>query len=79
MKEKLGVKVEETRIAGVHCFIVTPNKIPPENRRRLLVHVHGGGYVFGPGEAALPEAIMMAGFGGLQIFFGLVIARKYGG
>ena len=67
MKEKLGVKVEETKIAGVHCFIVTPNKIPPENRRRLLVHVHGGGYVFGPGEAALPEAIMMAGFGGFKV------------
>jgi acetyl esterase/lipase len=67
MKEKLGVKVEETKIAGVHCFIVMPNKIPPENRRRLLVHVHGGGYVFGPGEAALPEAIMMAGFGGFKV------------
>lgn len=67
MKEKLGVKVEETKIAGVHCFIVTPNKITPENRRRLLVHVHGGGYVFGPGEAALPEAIMMAGFGGFKV------------
>jgi len=67
MKEKLGVKVEETRIAGVHCFIVTPNKIPADNRRRLLVHVHGGGYVFGPGEAALPEAIMMAGFGGFKV------------
>ena len=51
----------------MHCFIVTPAKIPPENRRRLLVHVHGGGYVFGPGEAALPEAIMMAGFGGFKV------------
>ncbi|CCE09206.1 Alpha/beta hydrolase fold-3 domain protein precursor [Bradyrhizobium sp. STM 3843] len=67
MKEKLGVKVEETKIAGVHCFVVTPNKIPSDNRRRLLVHVHGGGYVFGPGEAALPEAIMMAGFGGFKV------------
>jgi epsilon-lactone hydrolase len=67
MKEKLGVKVEETKIAGVHCFIVTPAKIPPENRRRILVHVHGGGYVFGPGEAALPEAILMAGFGGFKV------------
>jgi acetyl esterase/lipase len=67
MKAKLGVKVEETKIAGVHCFIVTPNKIALENRRRLLIHVHGGGYVFGPGEAALPEAIMMAGFGGYKV------------
>lgn len=67
MKAKLGVKVEETKIAGVHCYVVTPNKIALENRRRLLIHVHGGGYVFGPGEAALPEAIMMAGFGGYKV------------
>ena len=67
LKAKLGVKVEETRIAGVHCYIVTPNKIALENRRRLLIHVHGGGYVFGPGEAALPEAIMMAGLGGFKV------------
>lgn len=67
LKAKLGVKVEETRLAGVHCYIVTPNKIALENRRRLLIHVHGGGYVFGPGEAALPEAIMMAGFGGYKV------------
>ncbi|MGY3621861.1 alpha/beta hydrolase [Bradyrhizobium sp. USDA 10063] len=67
MKAKLGVKVEETSIAGVHCFVVTPNTIALENRRRLLIHVHGGGYVFGAGEAALPEAIMMAGFGGFKV------------
>jgi monoterpene epsilon-lactone hydrolase len=67
LKEKLGVAVEETKIAGVHCFIVTPARISPANRARLLVHVHGGGYVFGPGEAALPEAIMMAGFGGFKV------------
>lgn len=67
LKKKLGVKVEDTRIGGVHCFIVTPDKIPPANRRRLLIHVHGGGYVFGPGEAALPEAILMAGFGGFKV------------
>ncbi|WOH81904.1 alpha/beta hydrolase [Bradyrhizobium sp. BEA-2-5] len=67
LKAKLGVKVEETKLAGVHCYIVTPNKIALENRRRLLIHVHGGGYVFGPGEAALPEAIMMAGFGGFKV------------
>src|ERR1700760_3577657 len=67
MKEKLGVKVEDTKIAGVHCFVVTPDKMPSDNEHRLLVHVHGGGYVFGPGEAALPEAIMMAGFGGFKV------------
>jgi monoterpene epsilon-lactone hydrolase len=67
MKEKLGVTVEPTVIAGVKSFIVTPKTIPAANRNRLLVHVHGGGYVFGPGEAALPEAILLAGFGGFKV------------
>lgn len=67
MKEKLGVKVDSTTLAGVHVFIVTPNKMPLANHNRLLVHVHGGGYVLGPGEAGLAEAVLMAGFGGFKV------------
>ncbi len=67
LAEKLGVKYEPTTIAGVKAYIVTPNSIPEINRNRLLVHVHGGGYVFGPREGALPEALMMAGFGGFKV------------
>jgi monoterpene epsilon-lactone hydrolase len=67
LKEKLGVSVQPAEYNGVKAFIVTPATIPEANRNRLLVHVHGGGYVFGPGEAALPEAILMAGFGGFKV------------
>ena len=48
-------------------FILTPKDIPPANRNRLLVHVHGGGYVFGPGESGTGEAILMAAFGGFKV------------
>jgi monoterpene epsilon-lactone hydrolase len=67
MRERLHVKVEPTTIAGVRAFIVTPETIPPENKDRLLVHVHGGCYLLGPGEAATPEAILMAGFGHFKV------------
>jgi len=67
MEEKLGVTVQSAVIGGVKAFIVTPRVMPEANRNRLLVHVHGGGYVFQPGEAALPEAVMMAGFGGFKV------------
>jgi acetyl esterase/lipase len=67
MKEKFGVTVEPTNIGGIKSFIVTPRTIPDANRNRLLVHVHGGGYVFGPGEAALPEAILLSGIGGFKV------------
>jgi epsilon-lactone hydrolase len=67
MTERLHVKVEKTMIDGVRAFVVTPDVIPPENRNRLLIHVHGGCYVLNPGEAALPEAIFMAGFGHFKV------------
>ncbi len=46
---------------GVKVFVVTPDEVPPENRNRLLIHIHGGCYVLFPGEAGATEAITMAG------------------
>jgi epsilon-lactone hydrolase len=67
MRERLRVSVEKTILDGVRAFVVTPEVIAPENRNRLLVHFHGGCYVLNPGEAGLPEAICMAGFGGFKV------------
>ncbi len=67
LRERMKVKVEKTTIDGVRAFIVTPDTIAPENRNRVLIHMHGGCYVLSPGEAALPEAIMMAGFSGFKV------------
>jgi acetyl esterase/lipase len=67
MKERLKVDVEAAEMGGVKVFRVTPKEIRPENRNRLLIHVHGGCYVLNPGEAGLPEAIFMAGFGGFPV------------
>lgn len=61
MIERLHVTVERTTIDGVRAFIVTPETVSRENRDR--VHVQGGCYVLNPGEAGLPEALFMAGFG----------------
>jgi acetyl esterase/lipase len=33
----------------------------------VLVHAHGGGYVFAPAESATREAILMAGFGKFKV------------
>ncbi len=67
IREALGVAVQPTEIDGVKVFIVTPKVIPPRNRNRILVHVHGGAYVLSPGEAATKEAIELAGFGGFKV------------
>ena len=65
--DRMKVKFEKTTIDGVRAFVVTPESIPPHNRNRVLIHMHGGCYVFGPGEAGLPEAVMMAGLGGFRV------------
>jgi acetyl esterase/lipase len=67
LRGRLGVKVEPTKIGGVNAFIVTPSDMPEANRNRLLVHVHGGGYVFFPGESATREAILMAAYGRFKV------------
>lgn len=67
VREKLGVKVEPQTIDGVKAYMVTPENIPPENRNRLLIHVHGGCYVSFPGESGTGEAIFMAGFGRFKV------------
>src|SRR2546427_12206080 len=67
LREALGVKVESTTIDGVKAYRVTPAVIPPENRNRLLVHVHGGCFVSFPGESGTVEAVYMAGFRRLQV------------
>jgi epsilon-lactone hydrolase len=67
VREKLGVTMEPAVIGGVKAFILSPKEIPPANRDRLLVHVHGGGYVYGPGEAGTGEATLMAAYGGFKV------------
>jgi acetyl esterase/lipase len=67
VRDKLGVTLQATVIGGVKAFIITPKEIPPANRNRLLVHVHGGGYVYNPGEAGTGEATLMAAYGGFKI------------
>jgi acetyl esterase/lipase len=67
LRRHFDVDVAEQNIAGVRCYVVTPKIIPPKNRNRILVNVHGGGYVFGPGEAGTLEAITMAGFSQMKV------------
>ncbi len=67
LRERLHVKVESSTIDGVKVNVVTPDTMPPENGDKLIVHVHGGCYVYFPGESGTTEAIMMAGFGHYKV------------
>jgi monoterpene epsilon-lactone hydrolase len=67
MAKRLHVKIEQGTIDGVKVYRVTPENIPARDANRLLIHVHGGCYVLNPGEAALPEAVLMAGFSHIPV------------
>ena len=67
MCERLRVRYEKTSVDGVRAFHVTPDVVAAGNRDRTLIHLHGGCYVLNPGEAGLPEAILMAAFGGFKV------------
>ncbi|MEO3473771.1 alpha/beta hydrolase [Roseomonas sp. CAU 1739] len=66
LRAALRVQVERSSIAGVPVFVITPDILPPANRDRLLLHLHGGGYVLFPGEVGAGEAMLMASHGGFR-------------
>jgi len=67
IKEDLKLTVERSEIGGVGIFIITPESIPEANHNRLLLHLHGGGYVLYPGEAGAGEGMLLAGLGGFRV------------
>lgn len=67
LRADFRLTVTPTRIAGVPVFDIVPADIAPENRDRVLMHLHGGGYVFFPGEAGAGEGMLMAGHGRIRV------------
>lgn len=58
--EKTKLKCEKSIIAGVPCYSLEPPDMAKANQDKILLYLHGGGYVFNPGEAGLDEGIYMA-------------------
>lgn len=52
------VKIEEKTLGGVHCDVITPLTILAAKRNRVLINVHGGGFVTDSGS--LVEGIPVA-------------------
>lgn len=67
MAKDLKVGVAESKMAGVRVFTLTPSAVKPENKGRVLLHIHGGGYVFLPGKSGIGEGVLMAAKGGYKV------------
>lgn len=65
LREKLGVTSTPAVMAGVPVFLIRPRNLHDDGR--ILLHLHGGGYVLGQGEAGTQEAVLMAGIGKFNI------------
>ncbi|HEX4505758.1 MAG TPA: alpha/beta hydrolase fold domain-containing protein [Alphaproteobacteria bacterium] len=62
------VKVEPWTVDGVYTDIVTPaSGVPERNAKRVLINLHGGGFVFGARTIALMESIPIASVAGMKI------------
>ena len=68
LREKLGVTSEPTTLGGVKAFRVAAKTIPAAHRGKVIYAIHGGGFVYNPGEAGTLEAVLMAGFGGYEVY-----------
>lgn len=69
LRERLGVTVTRGEIGGVPVWTFTPKELPEANRDHVLLNLHGGGYVLGPGESGTQEAILMAGMGRFRVVY----------
>src|ERR1700730_4165751 len=59
------VNIEETSIAGVRSDVITPVATPETNRDRVLVNLHGGGFVSDSGS--LIEGIPIANLAKVKV------------
>ena len=68
LREKLGVTSEPITLGGVKAFRVRAKTIPAAHQGKVIYAIHGGGFVYNPGEAGTLEAVLMAGFGGYEVY-----------
>ena len=67
-REALGVTMTATTLGGVPGYVFTPRAMPDAHKNQIIYNLHGGGYVYGPGEAGTAEAMLMSALGGYKVF-----------
>ena len=62
------VTIVPTRIGGIYAEVIAPvGGARPENARRVLIELHGGGFVGCPRTCGQIESIPIAGVGGITV------------
>jgi acetyl esterase/lipase len=58
--KQLGTNIEVCDMEGVTCYRIIPKSIATEKQHNLIIHVHGGAFLFNEGMAATGEATLLA-------------------
>lgn len=66
LEESLDLTIEESQIAGVTIYTITPAHIAREHLDHVFLHLHGGGYVLGGGPASASEAAHISASAGIR-------------
>jgi len=62
------VNIEPRVIGGVRTQVITPKDgVSPANRARVLINLHGGGFIWGEDNGAKTESIPIAGLGKITV------------
>lgn len=61
------VRLERVTVGGAACHLVTPEGASAPEAGPLVLHLHGGAYVFGPGEIGATEAVLLAHYGRTRV------------
>jgi acetyl esterase/lipase len=68
LRSQYPVSVEPQQIAGVRTEVIIPESgVSTRNRDRVLINVHGGGFILGWGSGALVESIPIASVGRIKV------------
>ncbi|MDO1527722.1 alpha/beta hydrolase [Fulvimonas sp. R45] len=68
MEKLYPVTIRRETIAGVGADVVRPAQgVAPENRRRVLLNLHGGAFLWGARSGALVESIPVAALGRIEV------------
>lgn len=65
--DSLQVTIDWRTNNGVNVAYLTPADIQRGNQNRLFIHLHGGAYVLGSGDAGLGEGLMIANRLGIPV------------
>lgn len=67
MTDYFNVSINEGYIGDVHTYTITPPSIPKNHQDKIILFIHGGGYVLNPGIAGIDEGVMLSGIGGYKV------------